>query len=92
MFNICFQIVVEYGAVEGSSTSFNSPNFAASSIVSALSILDNVVNQPENPTIVSFTKFTGPSDGSDAATPVLLSIAKIFGNFYDSILKIKKKI
>jgi len=79
--------------VEGSPTTFNSPNFAASSIVSALSILDNVTNQPKNPAIVSFTKFTGPSDNDvDAATPILLSIAKIFGNFYIFILKIKNRL
>lgn len=74
---------MEYGAIDGSPNTFNSPNFKPSSIVSALSILDNVTNQPKNPMIVTYTKYTGPNDDDlDAATPVLLSVAKIFGNYF----------
>lgn len=74
-------MVIEYGAIEGCSDSFNSPNFKPASIVSALRILDEVTKQPQNPTVVSYTKFNGPNyDEWDAATPLLLKIAKIFGN------------
>jgi len=74
-------VVIEYGAIEGCSDMFNSPNFKPASIVSALSVLDEVTKQPQNPTVVSYSKFNGPNyDDSDAATPLLLTIAKIFGN------------
>lgn len=74
---------MEYGAIDGSPNTFNSPNFEPSSIVSALNVLDNVTNQPEVSTVVTYTKYNGPKDDdSDAATPVLLSIAKIFGNYF----------
>lgn len=77
------QVVVEYGAIDGSPDTFNSPNFKPASVISALSILDNVTKQSLKSAVVSFSKFNGPNyDDSDvdAATPVLLAIAKIFGN------------
>nr|WJN62148.1 fatty acid synthase 1 [Rhopalosiphum padi] len=73
-------VVLEYGAIDGSSDVFNSPNFKPASIVSALNVLDVITKQPQNPAVVSYSKFNGPSyDDSDAATPLLLTIAKIFG-------------
>jgi len=82
----CFQVVIEYGAIDGCSDTFNSPNFKPASIVSALSILDEVTKQSQNPTVVSYTKFNGPNyDDSDVATPLLLTIAKIFGNILGNI-------
>lgn len=81
-------MVLEYGAIDGSSDVFNSPNFKPASIVSALNVLDVITKQPQNPTVVSYSKFNGPSyDDSDAATPLLLTIAKIFGNIFGFILK-----
>ncbi|XP_025202473.1 fatty acid synthase-like [Melanaphis sacchari] len=72
--------VIEYGAIEGSSNAFNSPNFKPSSIVSALNVLDEIVKQPLNSTVVSYSKFNGPnSEELDAATPLLSTIARIFG-------------
>ncbi|XP_022181593.1 fatty acid synthase-like [Myzus persicae] len=82
-------VVIEYGAIEGCSDTFNSPNFKPVSIVSALSILDQVTKQPQNPTVVSYSKFNGPNyDDSDAATPLLLKIAKIFG--YKALSKVEQ--
>lgn len=77
-------MVIEYGAIDGSSDAFNNPNFKPASIVSALSVLDEVTKQPQNPTVVSYSKFNGPNyDDSDASTPLLLTIAKIFGNILE---------
>lgn len=73
-------VVIEYGAIEGISDAFNSPNFKSASIVSALNVLDEITKQPQNPTVVSFSKFNGPIyEETDAATPLLKTIAKIFG-------------
>ncbi|VVC46315.1 Hypothetical protein CINCED_3A018656 [Cinara cedri] len=73
--------VVEYGAIDGISSSFNSPNFSAASIVSALSILDNVTKPTNKSTVVALSKFNGPNnDDTDAAASVLLKIANIFGH------------
>lgn len=90
LFRCRLQVVIEYGAIDGSSSAFNSPNFKPASIVSALSVLDEVTKQPQNPTVVSYSKFNGPNyDDSDAATPLLLTIAKIFGNISVYLIKLK---
>lgn len=73
---------MEYGAIDDSPATFNSPNFSAASVSSALSILDSVTKQKEN-TVVSFSKLnTQNNEDLDAAAPVLLSIAKLFGNYF----------
>ncbi|XP_050421854.1 fatty acid synthase-like [Adelges cooleyi] len=72
-------VVVEYGAVDSCPESFNSPAFAVQPVTSALSILDSVTRQSQY-SVVSSTKFSGQNDeASDAASPVLLAIAKLFG-------------
>lgn len=77
-------MIVEYGAIDGSPASFNSSNFTASSIVSALNALDNATKLSKKPTITSFTKYNGPNlnEDTDPASPVLLAIAKVFGNYF----------
>jgi len=53
-----------------------------------LNVLDEITKQPQNPTVVSFSKFNGPIyEETDAATPLLKTIAKIFGNIFGFILK-----
>lgn len=82
-----FQVIVEYGAISECSDSLNDSRFEVQPMVSALNILDNVTRQKTH-LIISSSKLSHQSnEATDAASLVLLKIAKLFGNSNNFFIK-----
>ncbi|XP_050542991.1 fatty acid synthase-like [Daktulosphaira vitifoliae] len=73
-------VIVEYGAISECSDSFNDSRYDIQPMASALNILDNVTRQ-NNHLVISCSKLLHQSlENTDAASLVLMKIAKLFGH------------